>query len=276
MQHHSLFQEETLWRKLASGPPAGSAPSEFKPSESGAKRKRVQQHEEYVQKHRVQRASIPQGIKQQLGPRASDALQIACGAKGVKMGEDFIADVSQSVHRVRVMKDDASPTLTPAGKFVYRRQGHFGVLTPKQHLHLHSFPLTSLTFPESISEHLIQDLSGNSMHVKAVTVATLLAISSVNLQKGAPKADDLPATPASTYLTMLKWDGSTWKPQKPGGKVSSKKRQTKSSSSKLQKKPAMRMPSKKAAIKMPTKKPAMHEPKVVPKHAIRKLDGVYM
>ena len=271
MQHHSLFQEETLWQKLASGPPAGSALSEFKHSESGAKRKWVQQHEEYVQKHKVQRASIPQGIKQQLGPRASDALQIACGAKGVKMGEDFIADVSQSVHRARVMKDGSSPTLTPAGKFVYRRQGHFGVLTPKQHLHLHSFPLTSLTFPESISEHLVQDLSGNSMHVKAVTVATLLAISSVNFQKGAAKADDLVATPASTYLSMLKWDGSTWKPQRPRAKVSSK-----SSSSKLQKKPAMRMPSKKPAMNMPTKKPAMRKAKVEPKAATQKLDGLYM
>ena len=191
----------------------------FKNCGPRAKRKWAQLHEAFVKQHKVQRASIPEDIKLQLGPRASDALQIACGRQGINGSQDFMADVSQSVHRVRLRTDGSAPTLTPAGKFVYRRCGRMAVLMPRQHLHLHSFPWTSLTVPATVSDHQLQDLSWNSMHLKAVTVAILLAMSSVDFAKAGVRVRSLPATPAGSFLTMLRWDSrnNCWQQFKQGG-----------------------------------------------------------
>ena len=198
----------------------------FKNCGPHAKRKWAQLHEAFVKQHKVQRASIPEDIKLQLGPRASDALQIACGRQGINGSQDFTADVSQSVHRVRLRTDGSAPTLTPAGKFVYRRCGRMAVLMPRQHLHLHSFPWTSLTVPATVSDHQLQDLSGNSVHLKVVTVAILLAMSSVDFAQAGVRVRSLPATPAGSFLTMLRWDSRSncWQLFKQGGGAPPKKK----------------------------------------------------
>lgn len=108
-------------------------------------------------------------------PRELDAWAHICRA--YKHGP-LCVDISQSLGR-GIRTDGASPTVTPAGRFVVvcghvRRQ-----LVAIEKLMLQGFPVHQMRFPSTCTSNALGACGGNAMSIKCVAVAILLALTLV-------------------------------------------------------------------------------------------------
>jgi len=100
-------------------------------------------------------------------------------------------DVSQSADRMPRTLDGTLPTQTPNSRTVVmelKRQ-----VLPSEKLLIHGFPLHRMAFPAGLSESHLSRLGGNTMHVKCVAAALLMALGAVNWQSQASMAGGHPA-----------------------------------------------------------------------------------
>ena len=82
---------------------------------------------------------------------------------------------------------DICPTVTPAARIWVVREERFVVAVEK--LLLNMVPVHLLEWPAELSEADIEDMAGNTMHLKAVGLAMLIAMS---LVEWGPVAADRP------------------------------------------------------------------------------------
>jgi site-specific DNA-cytosine methylase len=93
-------------------------------------------------------------------------------------GQDVVVDVSQSVERAQSRADGATPTLTPNGIAIVQRLGR--PIAPIEKLLLHGFPIDLMGIPADTKNSVLSRLGGNTMHLKAVSLAMLAAIALVD------------------------------------------------------------------------------------------------
>ena len=95
----------------------------------------------------------------------------------VQRSNNFVADLSQNIDRCSYRFDGLLPTLTPHANIAVsalRRR-----IIPVEKLLLHGFPIHKIKFPASISDHDIASLGGNTMDLRCIAAALLLATSLV-------------------------------------------------------------------------------------------------
>ena len=79
---------------------------------------------------------------------------------------------------------DICPTVTPGARIWLVKEERF--VTAVEKLFLNMVPVHLLKWPAELSDTDIQDLAGNTMHLKAVGLAMLIAMSLVECPVGVP------------------------------------------------------------------------------------------
>ena len=93
-----------------------------------------------------------------------------------KHGPNVIYDKTQGVDRCGARSDGILPTVTPRGSIVIGSLGR--VLTDEEKLYIHGIQAYKL--PEGVSQKILGEAVGNSMHICAVGLAQLSALACVN------------------------------------------------------------------------------------------------
>lgn len=109
------------------------------------------------------------GLTRWLSPRECDVW-----AGGLRTGKSgLVVDVSQSIDRAHVRSSGQCGTVTPRSKICVESAGR--VLIPMEKLMLHLLPIHQMKFP-SISNHSLNVLGGNTMHLKAVGLVLAIGL----------------------------------------------------------------------------------------------------
>ena len=91
-------------------------------------------------------------------------------------GQDIIGDFSQSIGRINARTDGVSPTVTPNAMIHVDGRGVGRVVTPREKLLLHLFPLHKMAVPQDFPEEDLGAMGGNTMHLKAVGLALTIGL----------------------------------------------------------------------------------------------------
>ena len=115
-------------------------------------------------------------------------------------GQDIIGDFSQSLNRVTVRTDGVCPTITPKGMIFVGGRGVDRVVTPREKLLLHLFPLHKMQIPSDFPEEELAKMGGNTMHLKSVGLALTIGLALVDFSRSGASmrgpAEVGPAMPA--------------------------------------------------------------------------------
>jgi hypothetical protein len=115
-------------------------------------------------------------------PRQRDAWQTLVNQHPKALG--LVADLSQNLGRMPASTTGVSPTVTPGSVICVRACGR--VLSGLEKLLIHGFPVHRMNIPASISDSTLGDLGGNTMHLKCVGLAIMIAIGLTRWPAGAP------------------------------------------------------------------------------------------
>lgn len=100
-------------------------------------------------------------------------------------------NVSQSVGRLPASSSGICPTLTP-GSVVFVEDVGRRIMSVEKLL-VHGFPIHRMNIPASTSDEVLNDLGGNTMHLKAVGLATLVGLGLVDWSLPAAQAGRRPS-----------------------------------------------------------------------------------
>ena len=130
-----------------------------------------------------------------VSPRASGMVSTARQRDAMQLlvshgGPITAVDVSQSADRMPRTVDGTLPTQTPNSHTVVMELNRH--VLPIEKLLIHGFLVHRMAFPAGLSESHLNRLGGNTMHVKCVAAALLLALGSVNWQSSASMAGGHP------------------------------------------------------------------------------------
>ena len=106
-------------------------------------------------------------------------------------GKDIIGDFSQSINRVHPRTDGVSPTVTPRGMIFVGGRGVDRVVTPREKLALHLFPLHKMQIPMDFPEEALGNMGGNTMHLKSVGLALAIGMALVVFSRSKASKDAL-------------------------------------------------------------------------------------
>ena len=106
-------------------------------------------------------------------------------------GRDIIGDFSQSINRVHPRTDGVCPTVTPNGMIFVGGRGVDRVVTPREKLALHLFPLHKMQIPKDFPEEALGKMGGNTMHLKSVGLALAIGMALVDFSRSPPSAKAL-------------------------------------------------------------------------------------
>lgn len=133
-----------------------------------------------VQRHAPVRRLVPApsvpGSLRMCSQREQDAWRLATERWG---NRDFAVDLSQNADRVRGSVDGTCPTVTPGGQLFIQSLGR--KITATEKLLLQAFPLHKMKKPQTISEHSLSKLAGNSMNLHCIGAALLLGMGLLDL-----------------------------------------------------------------------------------------------
>ena len=133
-----------------------------------------------VQRHAPVRRLVPApsvpGSLRMCSQREQDAWRLATERWG---NRDFAVDLSQNADRVRGSVDGTCPTVTPGGQLFFQSLGR--KITATEKLLLQAFPLHKMKKPQTISEHSLSKLAGNSMNLHCIGAALLLGMGLLDL-----------------------------------------------------------------------------------------------
>ena len=102
-----------------------------------------------------------------------------CSAYGLvkqHAGQDIVGDFSQSIGRVHPRTDGVCPTVTPKAVIHVDGRGVGRVVTPREKLLLHLFPLHKMQVPPDFLEEDLGTMGGNTMHLKSVGLALTIGL----------------------------------------------------------------------------------------------------
>ena len=91
-------------------------------------------------------------------------------------GRDIVGDFSQSIGRVHPRTDGVCPTVTPKALIHVDGRGVGRIVSPREKLLLHLFPLHQMNIPEDFPEDDLGALGGNTMHLKSVGLALTIGL----------------------------------------------------------------------------------------------------
>ena len=145
--------------------------------------------------HRRQALAPTQGsLVAKVGPQPNERQVLAYGAacsRATPGDRQEAVDLQLSEKWARMM--DVCPTVTPGSKIWVTSEMRF--ITEVEKLLLNMVPVHLLKWPAELSQRDIHDLAGNTMHLKAVGLAMLIAIS---LVEWGPIAFEKPCTESPT------------------------------------------------------------------------------
>ena len=91
-------------------------------------------------------------------------------------GQDIVGDFSQSIGRVHPRTDGVCPTVTPKAVIHVDGRGVGRVVTPREKLLPHLFPLHKMQVPPDFLEEDWGTMGGNTMHLKSVGLALTIGL----------------------------------------------------------------------------------------------------
>ena len=99
----------------------------------------------------------------------------------------LVVDVSQSLHRIPTGKNHGVPCMTTSSDLVYvESPNKYRRLSANEVLALQGFPMDKLRPPTSLTARDLCFMAGNTMHIRAISMGILLALSLIRWSSSAP------------------------------------------------------------------------------------------